>query len=564
MLQRLHKRAGFTLVEVLLVLGVMAVLATVSAYSIAGLRRSAEQAHLDAVAQTLYALADSRLKELYSFHYGEVEKLVKSDDHYALLAPGDQTVHYVRMDMPELFETILPPGSFSSSWRGANAKIVVEYLPASASVYSVFYTDAGDVGYDSFYGDAAAAKALRGDRSGRTGTHVGYYSGFSDGELPTGGLPDPEDELVLSLGTLTAGGRHLDNGEELVAKVAVKLPKAGSSSGKQLREAGSLTLTLSVTGQTSGARADFPLPVSGWEDASVFSFDLVLDSLREKQQFKDIFVGTGGERQPLPEARNKYPAGLIVGSASAVYVLGDALIPGESLALTLTADWPDKPADVVPAASQATDNSLFAWDTAGERASIRCGRHLQNLDEATSGVTGYTSAKQNYDIDFEDSAPGKWAAVYPDRKFTPITNGSLRAGSAEDESSASYDGGGHTIRNLRVAVSKDENAGLFGKLGGDADPAKDTMIRDLTLWNVSVTGGAYTGGVLGYATGNLTLIKVCVINPHITGLSTYTGGLAGHAEGSVTVSGCRVYTEKGQAGEEVPPDVNWVVLESVV
>lgn len=543
-MRKICKRGGMTLAETLLVVAILAVLAGVSGYSIVNVRRNSEQTRLDAVAETLYEVANNQIKELYAFRHDKVAALSKNSlnanlpsgvtnsgkIHYAVLRQGDSG-----------FELILPEGSFSSEWRSSDSDILVEYVPDSAVVYSVFYADSGlsmgEIYATSAVTDNASDSYIRGSRDNRLafakangGKQIGYFSGYEDGVLPAE-LPNPDDDLVASLGTLTVAGKQLSNGEELTAKVAVKLPKEGSPS-RDLLTSGGLTLRLSVANGTenSSAKRTYDLEVSG-VFSDTFTFDIVIDSFKDDaRRFKNIF--NKGDSLPL-----RTPEGLNV-TATKKDDLSNAtdFSPGEKIFLTLTAFAGSSLSDskVVSNTDTAEDNSLFAYDTTAGEAHIRCFRHLRNLDASSGVPASFTAAKQLYDLDFTDHADLlKWAAVYgAGRAFSPIHNDNL----------ASYDGGGHFIHNLTVAGADGDNAGLFGQLG-----AAEVTVKNLTLRNVTVSGGKkHTGGVVGYATGDIKFDTVKVVNPHISGNGTGgdVGGLIGCVDGDLTVTGCEVYTEK--------------------
>lgn len=234
-MRKMNRRSGMTLAEMLLTAAILGILAAVSAISIVTVRRNSEQLRLDSVAETIYEAATNQMKELYAFRHGAVDGLVRKE-YYAKLSAQNNAIHFAELgdaDTGTDFDVVLPSGSISSEWRGANAKIVVEYLPASAAVYAVFFADDAGLSYADIYGDSSVAGSIRGDRDNRIrfarehgGRQVGYYSGFADGALPqSANLPNPDDDMIVSLGTLTVGGRRLSNGDELVARAAVKLPK---------------------------------------------------------------------------------------------------------------------------------------------------------------------------------------------------------------------------------------------------------------------------------------------------------------------------------------------------
>ena len=102
-----------------------------------------------------------------------------------------------------------------------------------------------------------------------------------------------------------------------------------------------------------------------------------------------------------------------------------------------------------------------------------------------------------------------------------------------------FDGGSHTVSNLRIDNPELENAGLFGVL---KEPGK---IMNLTVRNAAVAAKAQAGGLIGSAfTGSLE-------NCHVTGTIHITanykaGGLAG--EGYASMTNCTV---KGAEGSTV-------------
>lgn len=579
--QKLHKRAGFTLAEILLVVGILAIVSAISAVTVSSVRRSTEQSRLDSVAETLYQVANNQLRELYAFRHEEIDELAEAA---AAKLPGeggttyDGPVRYLTLNAAD-FKTLLPDGAYSSEWR-SGAKIVIEYLPESAQVYAVyfaggdttgFFGDGNTADYDDFYGTVEKATWFR-SRDNRLSfartehKQVGYYSGFEDGVIPTrASLPTPDDDLTVAIGALTTSGRTLDNGEELIAKIAVSLPLRDTPSRKRISgpDLPALTLTLTVTGESSGAQRTFTLRATGWDNGMEkpqFSFGVVLDSLT-RGQFKEIFNGNPAAedyvRLPVANIAEQGidPSALTVRLTETVSdPNGPSFKPGENLRLRVSAESDaSEPGDVVISnTAEAADNSLFGCDTKGANASVRYGRHLQNLDAATSGVKGITGAKQTYDIDFEDGTEGKWKAVNGSLNFVPITNAEL----------TSYDGGSHTIRGLRVtAADTADSAGLFGELRlKSGDPG--LLLQNLTLDGISVTGGKkYTGGVLGYASGSgtLTMKHIIVINPQIHGKGSDAGGLVGHSDGAVNITGCEVYSNT--VNEECAKDANWIVLD---
>lgn len=104
-----------------------------------------------------------------------------------------------------------------------------------------------------------------------------------------------------------------------------------------------------------------------------------------------------------------------------------------------------------------------------------------------------------------------------------------------------FDGAGHTVSNLYVAVGPEEKAGLFGKV------ESGSTIQNLVLENAAVDGGEYTGAVAAYAEGT---ISNCSVSGNIKGYEKVGGivGTIGHG------------TSEGSAGEGLTDCVNSAVI----
>lgn len=115
--------------------------------------------------------------------------------------------------------------------------------------------------------------------------------------------------------------------------------------------------------------------------------------------------------------------------------------------------------------------------------------------------------------------------------WTPIGTGSA-------SSNIRLDGNGKKIYGLKVNTTG-ENAGLFGKVGNGYT---SIAIKNLEIVDGSVTGGNYTGGIIGWANGSdggtssITL-ENCKYSGTVNGLYG-TGGLVGMAMGSVNMTNC--------------------------
>jgi len=91
-------------------------------------------------------------------------------------------------------------------------------------------------------------------------------------------------------------------------------------------------------------------------------------------------------------------------------------------------------------------------------------------------------------------------------------------GTLTDSFTGEFDGNGHTVRGLYINAPGEDNKGLFGLVGGNAE------IRDLTVYG-SVTGREGVGGLVSYLNGGT--IRGCKSLVTVTGERT-TGGITGY------------------------------------
>ena len=115
---------------------------------------------------------------------------------------------------------------------------------------------------------------------------------------------------------------------------------------------------------------------------------------------------------------------------------------------------------------------------------------------------------------------GNYADVWGGKGFAPIASTSVKM-------QAGLDGGSHIISTL--GINRPGNSGV-GLIAG----AVLNTIKNIGLQDVSIVGGQYTGGLVGYS------IQIAVDNSFVTGQVTgsnvYAGGLIGLNDGASTIS----------------------------
>lgn len=139
--------------------------------------------------------------------------------------------------------------------------------------------------------------------------------------------------------------------------------------------------------------------------------------------------------------------------------------------------------------------------------------------------------------------------------WTPIGTFQSRSDAPEDAEvpaaelafTGTFDGGGHTIRNVTVEEPQSMGVGLFGCVSGTEEgPA---VIRNLTVENVSVTGYYLAGGVVGLQYENSSIEDVTLAGENqIQGLQGI-GGIVGTGF-DCQVKNCRAAAEIKALGDD--------------
>lgn len=141
--------------------------------------------------------------------------------------------------------------------------------------------------------------------------------------------------------------------------------------------------------------------------------------------------------------------------------------------------------------------------TAGNPYQISNATELASLSSYLGGGYSSTHFVLTNDINLDVSPYNTGSG------WTPIGNNS-------SQFIGKFDGGGHTISGLYINRPGSSRTGLFGYV------ANAGVVENVTLSNVNVTGGDYTGGLIGYYTSTST-----VDNAHVSGTVTSNGGNGG-------------------------------------
>lgn len=515
---RIYKdNRGFTLLETLLVVAIIAVLLGLSIIGVIAIQKELRQRELDSKAEMIYMAAQNRMTELTAGGRAELYSPGAAGVYPLGLIPLDSedenrtkdSLYYVKSDQVGSGElstaaVILPESRIEKEIRDCNW--VIEYDPASGSVYGVFYSEK-DMEYVPAEFNNLRIKQMR----KQAGAWVGYYGG----------------DAVISIDTNVLNPKlQIYNEETLHAVLSCNQIKDGNVSFEVKIED---RFNHSVTEKINTADII--------RKGATLSYDIVFDKLTDGQRFKD-----------------KCPT----------------LAAGSDITITFTARSDN---DFVDSASvTGKTNSLFAssenGNTTVDTAIITYCRHLQNLD-ADSGLNkyeGYVNFKkavQRSNLHFENDEENidDWYSIYGAGAYKAIDNSLLYS------YSGSYNDGGELIKT--VIYGLDTKNGMFDEFKGIEKTWNDELaeLKDITLSGAKITGGSYAGALAGKVTGSgnhpVKIIGCQVYLSEAEGDlagrdenyiwisgSTYTGGLIGHTSGNIVITDSFAATVAGTSDSD--------------
>ena len=519
-MKKIQYNRGFTLAEVLIVVGILAVLAGVAFINVQSYMRSMEQLERDGIAKEIFMAAQNHLAaaesqdylSLSNTEFGTAESKIDG-----VSDSGDGTFYFVVDDYDSqvhsggsLLALMLPPAALDDTVR-LGGSYVVRYHKDSGQVLDVFYTKkTGRYKLTLTETDYPDLLKKRGDNNrdarktySRDNAVVGYYGGT--------------EALGLTVGDkLNMPGLKVENKERLIVTV---------TDTNDVINRDDVKMRLAVTGLTSGKTKTVELNTitTGGYDIIKKTFTIVLDDITTSgKRFFDLYGDEG-------------------------------LIPGEDIVIRV--DVENTAQLTASQFREETTNSLFGYDPNypmedANTARIENIRHLENLsaEQSMLGNSGIgektvsvTTAEQTSDLSWTDfkkvikpSDPDS-VQVFGNTagKFLPISPAVALS---------TYKGGNHSITDVQIAATA--NAGVFQSL-------KNATVENLTLKDFDIATTSGSAGALAGAAENATLQNVLAWgeNAQITG-TVNAGGLIGSMSGgTVQNSAAAVYvTASGSAG----------------
>ena len=490
---RHRKTAGFTIVELLVAVAIIAILLGVSFLSLAQHQKNVKQLELDTIAKELFVAAQNQLTAAES--QGLTEALAtgggagkfgnpagKTGEYYVVVgdswdAGNDGTILGLMLPFASIDETVRTGGSY-----------IIHYNKDSAQILNVFYASPkrGRFSYTFTTADYARVKDLTGAakkkdrREYNNGKAIIGWYGAEGGEV--------------AIGAALKQPRVTVSNEE---RLTVTVDDSGNSSNTDSKR----ILALVVKGETSGATRDIYLKHPEAEKISESKnhwdykatgggkYTVVFDDVTiSRKHFNDLF--------------NDSPSG--------------KFIPGENLILLARTSYQDK-TGMSTSASKRT-NSLFATQKisgGNSVVSIKNIRHMENLSEQVSSYDSFkgskigqktTQAIQSRDLSWKAfrktmakikepsaaAAKEKEIVVYS-KSDTPTQKGTFASISVKNYI-LEYDGHGKKITDVIIKETEDKPAGLFGDMKG----GKLTAVR---MKDFSVTSKGSAGALAGKLDG---------------------------------------------------------------
>lgn len=577
-----RRKTGFTLAEMMIVVGILAILMAVAFIGIIGYLRSMEKLEFDGYAREIFISAQNHLAVAENQgYYGltseggafGIEEGANPGVYYFVVRP----TRYDDLDnATSLLGQMLPFASIDETVRKGTSGYLIRYHKDSAQILDVFYwkesgsryshtydADSDVVKKDGkviFFGGDTSRSALR-----KYGNSViGYYGGEDAAGLEKGDdIKAPEIQVV--------------NEDKLYVRIK-------ENNDDKVKNKGGYTLKLVVTGKTSGEKKEVEL-YSTTNNAE--------GSVTSSQGGSSFIVRKSGPTDPyyvvvmddVTEAGRHF-ADFAAENAGAA----PQLIPGEDVSIQAVAS-NNAVLTNVAYSSQQTTNSLFGVGTVvrdnskGEysTAIISSIRHLENLDPSISKVNKggfgvlFSEAEQSTDLNwtafkkriFKDinqdvfkqteaqaskSGTADGIAVYSATANTLIGEGTAVKGyfyplsintsdlNLDDAIAWTYKGQMHVISDVDVYlpdVSSFTGAGLFADLTG-SDLGADFIVKDLQLVDFSVNtlkavgAGALAGKISNAEITNVVAYHKAESNADVMSVNGagHTGGLIGYAYNS--------------------------------
>ncbi len=428
------RKKGFTMTELLTVVGIIAIVCAIAIPAIISISRSLAFKQANEYAESIFMAAQANLTEMKSDGrlidlFEEDNGAEKVDDNAVATGFPNDEIHreqYMYATSSDgVYDVLLPATSIDSDARDGN--VLIEYNPYTGNVYSVFYKDGGDpLGYTE--GDGVT-KVTRNEEE-RRDLKLGYYCGSALSATPL----TPE-ETKASIGFI--------NGEEFIVQVIIPIPQSYRSNPNVFADG--LDVDLVVTGEENGivdkdtrtGSGSFKTQIKARNDRSsckpssdgksvIVSY--TLDSLMDKQSFAN-YGKLDGDVSPASDATFAKVAPMSVASkpeglkTHLVEFEKDEfnIYPGENVKIEANINFQsssNRNSVKISSDTLSNVNPMFDVLMKGKNGwviSVSNGRNLQNLNALSATV-----AKSIKTVSFANDIDWNDTVTYYKEKYTKI------------------------------------------------------------------------------------------------------------------------------------------------
>ena len=405
------RKKGFTMTELLTVVGIIAIVCAIAIPAIISISRSLAFKQANEYAESIFMAAQANLTEMRSD--GQLINLLTDGNGAEQIPsnvdfPEDHVANYRYATSEDpVYDVLVPKMSVDSEVRDGN--VLIEYNPFTGNVYAVFYKDGGEtLSYDN----------VSRVEDNRRDLLLGYYCGSA---LSTEPLTPEETEAEI----------NFDNGEEGIVEVSIPIPKSYKSRVTDF--AHGLAVDLTVKGATlkdterNGKTGSFTVQIKqaeptddNWKwdaDGNKIIVSYTLDSLMDKQSFANYCQLSGEPIKKAPYAHvQAKSASNETGTKKSLTAIADESVfniyPGENINISAEVTFKpsaEKASVKISTGSFDNANPMFGMlvPADGSDKYVLCvsnGRNLQNLNAIAPKVANkIKTVAFTGDIDWNDT-----------------------------------------------------------------------------------------------------------------------------------------------------------------
>lgn len=548
--KRIRSKLGFTLMEVLVVIGIIGITAGIAIPSLISHHKSTELTKRNDYAKAIYMAAQENLNQMRAS--GELGMLIDAAKGIpAQNIPADLQAQHTALNINKYYYSysqgagltydLIVPNAVDAGIR--NQQVIIEYHPSAGIVYSVFYYEGEDI--RELYNVASTNATIRDNTQetlrDRKNLGVGYYCAGSDG------LEDQAFKVHYASASIS-----YENDKESIITVTIPMKDKEQNItffDEYTKYIKGLELDLTVTGENSSSYTVTYVPAQPTGDDATaqyieFKYDNSTFSVYVEIPMDSLASGGGFTKKT--ENQDVTNSGNLIFAGDNVTVTAD---------ITFYPDQTDDTIVMIESATIAGINPMFHSMTMDPKAAegaakpyvlaISNSRHLQNLADIHKDIAKKISTIVFTDPEVSDSQAGgtqeNGTQVQPvaaedlvldwqtDAAYYSISGGAFRPIAVSEFSDVIIEGNGVEIQNLIINNHVQGNAGLFAEL-------KNAEIKNITLKDpgVSVADAVSVGALIGNAE-NVKISKCHVTNNSVKDMwisgNTNVGGLVGAAKG---------------------------------